>query len=132
MSMDKTLITICDTCKRDGWDPETDTLTDGERLAALVEACSRGQSTVRTRRHSCLMGCTHGCNIAIQAEGKLSYVLGRFEPTEESARGIVEYARLHAESSSGQVPFREWPQPIKGHFVSRIPPAPPGPNRVPE
>lgn len=117
-----TLITICDTCKRDGWDPETDTVTDGERLAGKIERQARGRSSVRTRRHSCLMGCTHGCNIAIQAEGKVSYVLGRFEPTDEAARGIVEYAVLHSGSGSGQVPFRDWPQPIKGHFVSRLPP----------
>ena len=123
--MPTTLITICDTCKRDGWHPETDTATDGERLAEKVEIQAQGRSTIRTRRHSCLMGCTHGCNIAIQGEGKISYVLGRFEPTDEAARGIVEYALLHSESGSGQVPFRDWPQPIKGHFVSRLPSFPP-------
>ena len=32
-----TWITICDTCKRDGWDAERDAETDGERLAALIE-----------------------------------------------------------------------------------------------
>ena len=130
--MPTTLITICDTCKRDGWDPETSPVTDGERLAGMVEKQAQGQSTVRTRRHSCLMGCTHGCNVAIQAEGKIFYVLGRFEPTDEAARGIVEYAVLHSRSGSGQVPFRDWPQPIKGHFVSRIPPFPSGPARNPK
>lgn len=130
--MPTTLITICDTCKRDGWDPQTDPVTDGERLAGKIEKQARGQTSVRARRHSCLMGCTHGCNIAIQAEGKISYVLGRFEPTDEAARGIVEYAVLHSESGSGQVPFRHWPQPIKGHFISRIPPPSPGPARESE
>lgn len=116
-----TTITICDTCKREGWDAETDPLTDGEKLAALVEAAAGGAGGVKTRRHSCLMGCNHGCNIAIQADGKLTYVLGRFEPSEEAAQGIVDYATAHADSDSGQVPFRQWPQAVKGHFVSRIP-----------
>ena len=119
-----TTITICDTCKRDGWDAEADPTTDGEKLAALVEAAAEGAHDVATRRHSCLMGCSHGCNIAIQAQGKLTYVLGRFEPTEEAAGGIVDYASAHAESETGQVPFRQWPQAVKGHFVSRIPVVP--------
>ena len=34
------------------------------------------------------------------------------------------YAEKHAESETGQVPFREWPQAIKGHFVTRHPPLP--------
>ena len=124
LPMTPTLITICDTCKREGWDPETDDRTDGVRFAEKIEGQAEGLGSVQTRRHSCLMGCTHGCNVAIQAAGKLSYVLGRFEPTDEAAEGIVEYARLHAESESGQVPFRSWPSAVRGHFVSRIPPAP--------
>ena len=116
-----TTITICDTCKREGWDPESQSETDGAALAALIEAAAAGAKGVQTRRHSCLMGCNHGCNIALQSEGKLTYVMGRFEPSEEAAAGIVEYASKHAASDTGQVPFREWPQAVKGHFVSRIP-----------
>ena len=116
-----TVITICDTCKREGWNPEENEQTDGEQLAAMVEKAAESVNQVQTRRHSCLMGCTHGCNIAMQSEGKLTYVMGRFEPDTDQAEGIVEYARLHAESETGQVPFKQWPQAIKGHFVSRIP-----------
>lgn len=119
-----TTITICDTCKLEGWDAQTHAQTDGERLASEVEAAAQGVETVTTRRHSCLMGCSHGCNIAIQSEGKLTYVMGRFEPGTDAADGIVEYASKHAASEMGQVPFREWPQAVKGHFVSRIPTLP--------
>lgn len=119
-----TTITICDTCKLEGWDATQTDQTDGERLAADIEHAAMGNADVQTRRHSCLMGCSHGCNIAIQAEGKLTYVMGRFEPGAEAAEGIVEYATKHAASEKGQVPFREWPQAVKGHFVSRIPTLP--------
>lgn len=117
-------ITICDTCKREDWATSGKTRTDGEELAILIEAAAEGRETVRTRRVSCLMGCTHGCNIAIQSEGKLAYTLGRFEPDQESAEAIVEYAVKHAQSETGQVPFREWPVGVKGHFVTRHPPLP--------
>lgn len=118
-----TWITICDTCKREGWDAAHNPLTDGEVLAALIEEQANG-SDVKTRRVSCLMGCDNSCNIAIQADGKLSYTLGRFEPTAEAAQGVVEYAKSHAQSETGQVPYREWPQAVKGHFVTRHVPLP--------
>ncbi len=117
-----TWITICDTCKREGWEDGPMDLTDGERLAVLIEA--RAEGRVRTRRHSCLMGCGKGCNVAVQGPGKLCYTLGDFEPVEEAAEGIVTWAELHAESETGQVPYRQWPQAIKGHFVTRHPPLP--------
>ncbi|MCB5200156.1 Predicted metal-binding protein [Loktanella sp. DSM 29012] len=118
-----TWITVCDTCKRDDWNAASGAPTDGETLAALVEAAA-ADTAVRTRRVSCLMGCAHGCNVAVQARGKLNYTLGRFEATPEAAEGIVAYAAKHADSSNGQVPYREWPTAIKGHFVTRHPPLP--------
>jgi len=120
-----TWITICDTCKRDGWEETGMATTDGEKLATLVEAAA-GQSDVKTRRVSCLMGCKHSCNVAIQAPGKLNYTLGGFDADEEAAQGIVDYAKAHATSASGQVPYREWPQAVKGHFITRHPPLPEG------
>lgn len=118
-----TWITICDTCKREGWETGDMSQTDGERLATLIEAVAT-TADVKTRRVSCLMGCKHGCNVAIQGAGKLNYTLGDFEPAPDAAQGIVDYAALHAASDTGQVPYREWPQPIKGHFVTRHPPLP--------
>ena len=118
-----TWITVCDTCKRDDWNAETDAQTDGERLAIAVETAAEG-TDVKTRRVSCLMGCSHSCNIAIQAPGKLAYTLGKFDASTEAAEGIVEYAKKHATATTGQVPFREWPQAIKGHFITRHPPLP--------
>jgi len=49
-------------------------------------------------------------------------VLGDFTPDEDAARAILEYAARHAESEHGRVPFKEWPQGVKGHFITRTPP----------
>lgn len=118
-----TTITICDTCKLEGWDAETAGITDGEALAVLIEDEARKSGgVIKTRRFSCLMGCDRACNVSIQAEGKLNYTLGQFKPEAEAAKGIVDYAILHAESASGQVAYRTWPQAIKGHFTTRHPP----------
>lgn len=118
-----TWITICDTCKRDGWAESGATETDGTRFAGLVESLPLPDG-VRVRRHGCLMGCGKGCNVAVQAEDKLCYTLGGFAPEEEAAQALLDWAALHAESDSGQVPYRQWPQGVKGHFVTRHPPLP--------
>lgn len=119
-----TWITICDTCKREGWDAGEMAQTDGETLATLIKVAASGLSSVKTRRVSCLMGCKKACNVAIQGEDKLNYTLGEFTPSAEAAAGIVAYAMAHAASDTGQVPYRDWPQEIKGHFVTRHPPLP--------
>lgn len=121
--MTDTWITICETCKREDWAEHGMEKSDGEALADLVESAAVGTG-LRTRRTACLMGCDHSCNVAIQARGKLAYTLGRFEATPEAADGIVAYSLGHAASATGQVPYREWPQAVKGHFITRHPPLP--------
>lgn len=69
------------------------------------------------------MGCDHGCNVAITAPGKMTYVLGGFDGSLDDAEGIAAYAEAHSNSASGAVPFKEWPQQVKGHFIARVPPA---------
>jgi len=124
MSDDRdTVVTVCEPCKRPDWQAGSGE-PDGERLAALVEAAAEDHPAVTVRRHACLMGCAGACNVAIQGAGKIAYTLGRFDPTPEAAAGIVTYAALHADSDTGQVPFRAWPAAIKGHFVTRHPPLP--------
>lgn len=122
--MTTTWITICDTCKLPGWESGPMTLTDGEALAARVEAAAAAAPGVATRRVSCTMGCERACNVVVQGAGKIGYSLGRFEATEAAAEAIVAYAAAHAESETGQVPYRDWPQGVKGHFVSRQVPLP--------
>lgn len=117
-------ITICDTCKRPGWEETDMARTDGEALAALIEAAATGTG-VQTRRVSCTMGCERACNVIVQGPGKMGYSIGTFAPEPEAAEAIVAYARLHADSETGQVPYKTWPQGVKGHFVSRHLPLPP-------
>ncbi len=120
-----TTITICDTCRFS----ETEKLRDGEtagaRFAAEVERAAAGVVGVEVRRFSCLMGCERHCNAAISAPGKVSYMLGRFAPLAEDAAALVAYAEHYTRNGTGVVPYREWPQGVKGHFVARIPPPAP-------
>ena len=117
-----TTIFVCDTCRYSAESKtDPDGVTGGELLATEIEALAAGMRDLEVRRQSCLMGCERHCNTAIGAPGKLTYVLGMFAPGLESAEAVVDYARLHAASETGQVPFKQWPQGVKGHFVARVP-----------
>ena len=115
----KTRLIICDTCKINN-EVDASGKTDGEKLASLIE--NNAPSNLKVERHSCLMACKRSCSIALEAPDKISYILGEFQPSGDDARSILEYAQKYDSSASGQVPYKEWPERVKGHFIARIPP----------
>lgn len=117
-----TTITVCTTCRQPALRDDKTRAPCGEAMLEEVSAAAASVPGVSVRGTACLMGCEHGCNVAISAAGKLTYVLGAFAPGGEAAEALVEYAAKHAASASGTVPFREWPQGVKGHFTARVPP----------
>ncbi|MEO1331346.1 MAG: DUF1636 domain-containing protein [Pseudomonadota bacterium] len=94
----------------------------GEHLLAEVERAAAGVDGVSVRGVACLMGCSHGCNVAVSDPDKMTYVLGDFEPTADAAEAVVAFAAGHAGSDSGVVPFKAWPEGVKGRFKARVPP----------
>ena len=40
----------------------------------------------------------------------------------DAAAAILDYAVHYAQSEHGRVPFKDWPQGVKGHFITRTPP----------
>lgn len=124
----RTTIVVCDTCRFSVADKTAPCgRTGGEILAAEVERLAAGREGVEVRRTSCLMGCERHCNTAVMADGKITYVLGQFAPGPEAAAAVVDYATLHRDSATGQVPFKQWPQGVKGHFIARLPALVPAP-----
>ena len=114
-----TTLTLCETCGFDAAVAEAE--RPGMRLAAEVEALAAAEPELKVRRTRCLMACQRRCTALLRAPGKITYVLGDLAPGGESAAALVAYARHYRQSATGQVPFRDWPAGIKGHFVARIP-----------
>ena len=120
-------IVACNTCRHSS---ESQSDAEGRRGGArLVQALRAVQQNnpryagIAVQEMPCLFSCTEFCSVHVRAPGKLGYVLGRFTPDEESATAILDYAVLHAASAHGRVPLKEWPKGVKGHFISRTPPA---------
>lgn len=119
-------VVVCSTCRLSAEAREDDEgRRGGARLAEAMRAVQASDTAlqgVAVQEMACLFACQRHCTVAIRAPGKLGYVLGDFAPDGEAARAILEYAVRHAASERGQVPFREWPQGVKGHFITRTPP----------
>lgn len=120
-------VVACNTCRHSAEAKED---ADGRRGGArLVEALRRVRAAdpayadVAVAEMPCLFACSDFCTVHLRGPEKVGYVLGRFTPGDDAARAILDYARAYADSGWGQVPFREWPEGVKGHFITRTPPA---------
>jgi predicted metal-binding protein len=120
-------VVACNTCRFSADEREDgEGQRGGARLVEALHAVSAGDPAyagVAVQEMPCLFACGDFCTVHLRAPGKVGYVLGRFEPGEDAARAILDYAALYAVSETGQVPFKQWPAGVKGHFITRTPPA---------
>lgn len=123
---DGVAVVACNTCRfsADARDDAAGTRGGARLVAALREVQAEpGYEAVAVQEMPCLFACQEFCTVHLRAPGKVAYVLGRFAPDADAARAILDYAVHYGRSEFGQVPFREWPQGVKGHFITRTPPA---------
>ncbi|TNE38385.1 MAG: DUF1636 domain-containing protein [Sphingomonadales bacterium] len=119
-------IVVCNSCRHSADMREDEQgrrggmrLADALRIARTADVRYAG---IDVQEMPCLFACKEHCTIHLRAPGKLSYVLGRFTPDEQAARAILDYAVHYAASEHGQVRYADWPEGVKGHFITRSPP----------
>ena len=101
-------VVVCNTCR------------DGDLLAEAMR--EQQVSGIAIQDMPCLFACGQSCAVHIRAPGRIGYVLGGFVPGADAARAILGYAAAHAASPDGDVPYDQWPEGVKGHFITRTPP----------
>lgn len=120
-------VVACNTCRHSTDSREgSDGVRGGAALVSAlrtIKASDARYDGVAVQEMPCLFACTDFCTVHLRAPAKVGYVMGRFKPDEDSARAILDYAVHYAESDHGRVPFKNWPQGVKGHFITRTPPA---------
>ncbi|MBB4087019.1 MULTISPECIES: DUF1636 domain-containing protein [Sphingomonas] len=119
-------LVVCDTCRfsADAREDEHGQ-RGGARLAEalrVVQALDPRYAAVTVETMPCLFACTEHCTVHLRAAAKVGYVLGRFAPDADAARALLDYATAYADSEHGRVPFKQWPEGVKGHFIVRTPP----------
>lgn len=119
-------VVACNTCRYSADQREDDLgLRGGARLVdalRAVKARDDRYAAIAVQEMPCLFACTEHCTVHLRAPNKVGYVLGRFTPDHQAATAILDYALHYAASEHGRVPFKQWPQGVKGHFLTRTPP----------
>jgi predicted metal-binding protein len=120
-------VVACNTCRMSRLSQEDEAgLRGGERMVEAlrtVKAEDPKYAGIAVQEMPCLFACTEFCTVHLRAPDKVGYVMGRFTPDAEAARAILDYAVAYAASEHGRVPFKQWPAGVKGHFITRTPPA---------
>lgn len=118
-------LVVCTTCRFSSEQPvDAAGRSGGQSLlnavTAAVEA-TKGIGCLRVERQACLWACSSHCSVYLSQPGKPGYLAGGFAPTAQDAQAIADFAHLYANSPQGAVPYRDWPEGMKGHFIARLP-----------
>lgn len=82
----------------------------------------RGRQDIAVERQACLWNCTRPCSVILRDTDRFTYVTGSHVPERAQAEAILAWFDQHGATETGEVPFRAWPQAMRGHFIARIPP----------
>jgi len=108
-------------------------LRDGAATSAIEPGSPHaGHDAVTLSSVRCLWACKRSCAVHLRSPGRPGYVLVELEPTAETAHALLDYATMLADSADGSVPFKQWPQPLRGHFLCRLPPSSPSIAAAPD
>jgi predicted metal-binding protein len=91
-----------------------------ERLRAALASRADGLDVALSSTR-CLWACQRSCAVHVRSPGRAGYVLCELEPSAASAAALLEYVAMYARSADGAVPFKQWPDALRGHFLCRIP-----------
>jgi predicted metal-binding protein len=116
-------LVICSTCKFSNEAKfAPDGRTGGQMMIEAVRQAAGTREDVVIEEQACLWNCTRPCSVVLQDDKRFSYVTGGNVPSAEQAEAILHWFDLHGGTEDGMVPFRQWPQLMRGHFIARIPP----------
>ena len=117
-------IVMCSSCRHSATEKTgPDGRTGGEILIAhMRDVIAARRSGVGLQTQVCLWNCKRHCSVVLRDDQRFTYFTGGHEPTREQAEAILDWFTAHGDSETGEVPFRQWPDRMRGHFIARIPP----------
>lgn len=115
-----TELVICTTCRpanapRDG-------KPAGQALLDAVQAQAAAELGLHIRGMACLSACSRSCTVALQAQGKHTYVFGDLTPDATTVEQVLACARLHLHSADGLLPWQARPERLRRGIVARLMP----------
>jgi predicted metal-binding protein len=117
-------IILCSTCRFSA-ESKTgpDGRTGGETLISHVQErlATAGNADMTVQTQACLWNCNRPCSVILRDTERFSYITGGHEPSAEQADAIIRWFSSHGATETGEVPFRQWPDRMRGHFIARLP-----------
>jgi predicted metal-binding protein len=120
-------IVLCTTCRYSAAEKTApDGRTGGEMLIAHVRdaLADGGRGDIAVETQACLWNCKRHCSVFLRDDERFSYFTGEHAPERTQAEAIIAWFDMHGATETGEVPFRQWPDPMRGHFIARVPKAP--------
>ena len=117
-------IVMCTTCRYSAADKTgPDGRTGGEILTGHMREAlaARRPTVIGLQTQACLWNCKRHCSVVLRDGQRFTYFTGDHEPTRDQAEAILDWFEAHGASETGEVPFRAWPDRMRGHFIARIP-----------
>ncbi|MCB1381018.1 MAG: DUF1636 domain-containing protein [Alphaproteobacteria bacterium] len=121
-------IVMCTTCRYSAAEKAgPDGRSGGEVLIEHMREAiaARGVADIGLETQACLWNCKRHCSVILRDAARFTYFTGDHEPTRPQAEAILDWFVAHGETATGEVPFRQWPDRMRGHFIARIPPVKP-------
>jgi predicted metal-binding protein len=122
----KTSLVVCSTCRFSEAAREDASGQCGGAIFEQALTTSLADHPCRDRLEiqaiPCLYACRSYCTAYVRSERRFGYILGRFGPSPVHAVALLDYVAQYLNTSDGVVPYSQWPQGIKGHFLVRVPP----------
>jgi len=119
-------VVVCNSCRHSAAaQVDAGGVRGGARLVAALRAAKAAEpryAGIAVQEMACLFACQDFCTVHLRAPDKIGYVMGRFGAGDDAARAILDYALHYAASDDGRVAYALWPEGVKGHFITRIPP----------
>lgn len=117
----KTEVLVCVTCRTENESP--DGVRSGSLLFDLVQEAAFSQDKpFIVRPIECMSGCSTGCAVALQAQGKQSYLFGKIPPSKEAVHQLIACAEQYQKSDDGKLSWDARPELFKGCTLARLPP----------
>ena len=120
-------IVLCTTCRHSAAEKlGPDGRSGGEMLIGHMRdvLAARGRGDVAVETQACLWNCKRHCSVLLRDDQRFSYFTGDHVPERAQAEAILDWFDLHGATETGEVPFRTWPDRMRGHFIARFPKMP--------
>ena len=94
--------------------------SQGAQLLEQLNTLQPQDSPLTIQPVGCLWMCSKACVVAVSATNQPTYLFTNLPPTE-SAKALLQFAKLYRQHDGDSIRYRELPEVLKSGSVAKIP-----------